>query len=113
MKKIIVNSQNNLRLILQSEIMLCKSDNCYTTYYLVSGEEHIACKSLIKTYNELDSNIFIKISQSFLVNVNYIKLVDKKNKVLELQNNRCIPFTIRISSLVEFINTAILQSAKE
>jgi len=64
MKKIIVNSQNNLRLILQSEIMFCKSDNCYTTYHSINEEEHVVCKSLKKTYNELDSNIFIKISQS-------------------------------------------------
>lgn len=112
MKKIIVNSQNNLRLILKSEIMLCKSDNCYTTYYLVGGEEHIVCKSLVKVYSELDSSIFIKISQSFLVNVNYIKSVDKKNKVLELQNNRCVPFTINISSLIEFINMVYTPKCK-
>lgn len=84
MKRIILNSQYNLRLILQSEILFCKSDNCYTTYHSINNEEYLVCKSLKKVHTELDSTIFIKVSQSYLVNINFIELIDKKNKMLEL-----------------------------
>ncbi|TFF36138.1 LytR/AlgR family response regulator transcription factor [Mucilaginibacter psychrotolerans] len=110
MKKVIVNSQDQLRFLEQSEITHCKSDNCYTTIYLDNNEEHIVCKSLTKLFKELDPLVFIRINQSYVINKNYIKLIDKKKKVVELNGNKQIPFTTTLSSLLNLIaqNAAVL-----
>jgi len=103
MKKIIIHSQDQLRFVCQSEITHCKSDNCYTTVYVNNGEEHIICKSLTKLYKDLDPQVFIRTNQSCIINKNYIKLIDKKKKIVELNNCKQIPFTTTISTLLMLI----------
>lgn len=100
MKKIIINSQNNIKLLEQMDILFCKSDNCYTTYHLKNSAQFTVCKSLTRTIEALNPSIFIKISQSYVINMNYIDSIDKKNKIIELTNNDRIPFTIPIGFLI-------------
>jgi DNA-binding LytR/AlgR family response regulator len=104
MKKIIIHSQDQLRFVAQHDITHCKSDNCYTTLYLNNAEEHVVCKSLTKVFKELDQQIFIRINQSYIVNKNYIELIDKKRKFVELTGNRQIPFTTTIGTLLDLIS---------
>jgi len=103
MQKVVIHSQDQLRFINQSEITHCKSDNCYTTIYLNNNEEHVVCKSLTKIYKELDPQLFIRINQSYIINKNYIKLIDKKKRLVELDSNKQIPFTTTISVLLNLI----------
>lgn len=99
MKKMIVHTQGKVRFISQLDINYCKSDNCYTSVFLDDGEEIIVCKSLTKIGLELDRELFIRINQSYLVNKECIKLIDKKNKRIELENNVVIPFNTSLTSL--------------
>jgi DNA-binding LytR/AlgR family response regulator len=103
MKKIVIHSQDRLRFVAPHEIMVCKSDNCYTSLYLVNGEEVIMCKSLTKIAKELDSFLFVRVNQSYLVNRDFIKSVDKKKKIIELDNDRQIPFSISIRELLNLV----------
>ncbi|TDQ06956.1 LytR/AlgR family response regulator transcription factor [Pedobacter metabolipauper] len=103
MNKIILHSQNQLVFINRSDIVYCKSDNCYTIYHLANHEEHIVCKSLKKTQDELDSFTFIRISQSYIINRDFIKLIDKKKKFLKMAGDEQLPYTISLSSLVNLI----------
>jgi len=62
-------------------------------------------KSLAKvTREDLNSTDFIRVNQSFLVNKNFIKFIDKKNKLLELKNEYRVPFTTSLKDLLELIN---------
>lgn len=103
MEKLIIPSQDYLRFVGQNEIILCKSDNCYTSVYLISGEELVICKSLTKLSLQLHPTIFIRINQSYLVNREFIKLINKKKKHIELTNDKQIPFTITIKELLYLI----------
>jgi DNA-binding LytR/AlgR family response regulator len=103
MNKIIINSQDQLRFVAQQDITHCKSDNCYTTLFLNNSEEHVVCKSLTKVFKELDQQMFIRVNQSYIVNKNYIKMIDKKKKTVELIGNQQIPFTTTISTLLNLI----------
>ncbi|TKC57602.1 LytTR family transcriptional regulator [Pedobacter hiemivivus] len=100
MNKLIINSQDTLRFISIPSIKYCKSDNCYTSVFLDNGEELIVCKSLKKLSDEISSQQFIRVSQSFLVNKDHIKLIDKKNKQLKLLDDKQIPFTTSIAELL-------------
>lgn len=80
--KIALPSTNETFLIKIEDIIYCKSDNSYTTFYLKDNISHIICKS-IKEYEILLSEYdFIRVHQSYLVNKEYVKSVSKKDGIL-------------------------------
>jgi len=101
------SSQESLRLVSCLDILYCKSDNCYTSVFLNNGEELIACKSLKKIAQELGSLTFIRVNQSYLINKDCIKSIDKKNKLVELINNQHIPFTVTLKDLLTSLEICI------
>ena len=104
MEKIVIPSKDIVHILSQSDISFCKSDNCYTTFYLIKGEQIVMCKSLTLVMNLVDPTLFLRVNQSYLVNKNYIKLIDKKSKEVVLIDSIRIPFTIRISDIISFIS---------
>jgi len=100
---LIVNTTSKIYFIKHDDISYCKSDNCYTTIHLTNGEVVVICKSLTKLEGDLDIHKFLRVSQSYLVNISYIRAIDKKKKVIELQCSTNIPFTI---SLKDFITNS-------
>lgn len=109
MGRLIIHTQDSLTLINEDEIAFCKSDNSYTSIYLYNQDMLLISKSLAKFSKELDYTKFIRVNQSYLVNVNFIKVVHKKKKHIELLNNSKITFTKTIRQLVSMIehNTVV------
>ena len=105
MKKLIIHSQESLRFVSHTDISYCKSDNCYTSVFLHDGEELVMCKSLKKVFDELNPDLFVRVNQSYVVNKNYIRLVDKRNKLIELVNGKRIPFTTTIGELIDMLGS--------
>ena len=101
MKKLIIHSQSQLHFVSHSDIILCKSDNCYTSVHLATGDGFVICKSLSQVAKELGNIVFIRVNQSYLVNKDYIKLIDKKKKHIELLNKQQIPFTTTLKELLQ------------
>lgn len=76
-KKIVLKTSEALHLIDISDIVYCKSDNSYTTFFLNDKTEIIVSKG-IREYEELLCDYhFFKPHQSYLVNLNYVKKVNK------------------------------------
>jgi len=76
-KKIVLKTAEALHLIDISDIIYCKSDNSYTTFFLNNKDEIMVSKS-IKEYEELLTEYhFFKPHQSYLVNLNFVKRIDK------------------------------------
>lgn len=100
MKKVIISSQNRIYFIDQQNIVMCKSDSCYTIIYLTDLKEIMVCKSLSKFIQELDNIKFVRVSQSYAINKDCILSIDKKKKCLELVNEIIIPFTVTIKILL-------------
>lgn len=111
MKKIALCSSDKISLVIEDNILFCKSDGCYTTVYLNNASELLACKSLSKISKELSSDCFIRVSQSYLVNLQYIKTIHKKEKCVELYNDVKIPFTISIKRFLVGLNGIVLNEA--
>ena len=102
-RKIIVQTQDRVRIISANEIAYCKSDNCYTFINLANGDSVLICKSLTKFSLQLDPAIFARVSQSYLVNTLFIRSIDKRNKQIELENSVVIPFTTSVKQLLDSI----------
>lgn len=103
-KKVIISSHDFIHVIEQNNIVFCRSENCYTYLYLADGESILVSKSLAKFSQELSSFLFIRVNQSYLININFIKSISKRNKCIELLNLEKIAFTIKIKELLKLLN---------
>ncbi|RVT97206.1 LytTR family transcriptional regulator [Mucilaginibacter limnophilus] len=101
-QKIQLRSQDHIYLIDPDNIYFCQSDNCYTIINLAS-KKLLVSQSLTKFSKELPDTQFIRVSQSYLINSNFISLIEKKRKIIKLDNEIDIPFTISIKTLLELL----------
>ena len=92
--KIIISTKNEIMLFNQSDIIYCKSDNNYTILNL-KNDKHIVCKSLAIFSKRLNPEIFFRVSQSYLININFITLINKREKVIYLMKSIEIPYTVK------------------
>ena len=95
-KKIVLRTSDSMHIVDVSEIIYCKSDNSYTTFYLINNREVLVSKS-IKEYAEmLEEFNFIRPHQSFLVNFNFISKIDKGDGgFIILQSGVEVPISAR------------------
>ena len=101
--KLFLTGQNTIFLVEVGEIIFCKSDNCYTSLYLLTGKCHVIAKSLTKLNLELSPTEFIRVHQSYLVNKKHIRSIDKKKKIIRLLNDYDIPFSGPLKPLLNSI----------
>lgn len=104
-KKLVLRTSESLHVVDVKDICFCKSDNSYTTFHLVGNEEILVSKSL-KDYESLLSEYgFYRAHQSFLVNLNHIKKVDKTDGgFIIMKDKKEIPVSLRqMKKLVELL----------
>jgi DNA-binding LytR/AlgR family response regulator len=69
------------------EIIYLKADSNYTHVYLRNGK-HITVSRSLRTFQVgLEDNLFARISRSAIININYLKEVDRVSKKCLLQVN--------------------------
>ncbi len=100
-KKLLLRTSDTLHLVDINNIMYCRSDNSYTTFYLIDEQEIIVSKS-IKEYEEMLSEYdFIRPHQSFLVNLCHVTKIDKTDGgFMVMKNKKGIPISSRRKQMV-------------
>jgi DNA-binding LytR/AlgR family response regulator len=63
----------------------------------------VITQSLTKFAKSLEPGQFIRVSQSYLINVNEINSIDKKKRLITMSNGETVPFTITIKTLLELL----------
>lgn len=98
-RRIVLKTTESISIVEISEIIYCRSDNTYTTFYL-NNKEKILISRPMKEYEELLSEYgFFRPHQSFLVNLQYILRLDKSDGgFLILRDHTEIPVSIRRKS---------------
>ncbi len=71
-KRIVLKTTDTHYIINEDDLMYCKSEGNYTTFFTKDGEEIMISKTLKKTEELLTETTFIKCHQSYLVNKFYI-----------------------------------------
>ncbi|MCF6331720.1 MAG: LytTR family DNA-binding domain-containing protein [Draconibacterium sp.] len=95
-KKLVLRTSESLHIIDVRDICFCKSDNSYTTFYFKENEKIIVSKSLKNYEGLLTEYGFYRVHQSFLVNLNHIKKVDKSDGgFIIMKNKKEIPVSLR------------------
>ena len=102
-EKILIPYQDKIYVIAHTSVVFFKSDNYYTHVYLADGRNYVISKSLAKLEKEVHDDQFIRISQSFLINISFIESIDRKKKEVALTGKYALPFTVPIKKLVGLI----------
>ena len=95
-KKLVLRTAESLHVVDISDIYFCKSDNSYTTFYFKDNENILVSKGLKDYENLLADYGFYRAHQSYLVNLNQIKKVDKSDGgFIIMKNKKEIPVSLR------------------
>jgi two-component system LytT family response regulator len=78
-KKVVLKTADKIHVVNLEEVMYCEAQRGYTTFFL-SDKTHIVVSSTLGEYEELFYDFdFIRIHQSYLLNINYIKRYEKND----------------------------------
>lgn len=105
-KKLVLRTAQDLHVVDVSDIIRCQADNVYTTFFLTSGEKIVVSKGLGEYVELLENYGFVRPHQSHLVNLNFIKKMDKSDGgFLILKDKTEIPVSARRKQqLIDILN---------
>lgn len=81
----------SFRLSSLKQVLYCESDSRYTHFYLTNQKKYTIAKSLKKVEEELSSNEFLRIHQSFLVNKTHIDEYNYVESIVVLTSGKKLP----------------------
>ncbi len=95
-KKVVLRTSDSMHIVGLDEILYCKSDNSYTSFFLKDKKQITVSKS-IKEFAELFAEYnFLRPHQSFLVNLQGITKIDKTDGgFIIMENGAEIPISSR------------------
>lgn len=85
-KSILLKLNGRIKKVLLHDILYLKSDRHYVEYHLKDEEVFRQRESMRDLENRLENFDFIKVHQRYLINLKYIKFVDKKREIVLLEN---------------------------
>ncbi|MEO1032776.1 MAG: LytTR family DNA-binding domain-containing protein [Bacteroidota bacterium] len=81
-KRIILKTTDNVYAIYEDDIIYCKSDGNYTTFYTSLLEKIVVSKSLKKIIEILSEDVFVRCHQSYVVNKKHVLKYNKKGVLI-------------------------------
>ena len=105
-QKISLHTSEKIIVIELMDIIYCKSDNNYTTFFLENKTKILVSKTL-KYYSDMLKEFnFLRVHQSYLINIKYIKeFIKSDGGYLILKDNSNIPVSVRKrNEVVEVLN---------
>ena len=94
--KISLHTLDKIMVVSLDEIVRCKSDNNYTTFYFENGHKIMVTKTLKFYADLLKENSFLRVHQSHLVNTKYIKeFIKADGGYLVLKDKITVPVSVR------------------
>ena len=106
-KKISLHTLDKIVVVDLDEIVRCQSDNNYTQFFFQDGSKILVTKTL-KSFSDMLKNYqFLRVHQSHLVNVKYVKAFFKSDGgYLVLKNKQTVPVSVRKrAEVIEALNT--------
>jgi two-component system LytT family response regulator len=95
-KKLVLKTTESIHIIDINNILFCQSDNSYTTFYIENNEKIVVSKSIGEYEDLLADFSFFRPHQSFLVNLNHVKKIDKSDGgFIIMKNKKEIPVSVR------------------
>ncbi len=86
-KRICLSTSDGFEFILVHDIILCEAGGSYTTFYLTNGQSILVSKNLKEYESMLPSDLFLRVHNSFLINLEQVKKFVKSDGGYILMNN--------------------------
>lgn len=106
-QKITLNTSDSLHIINVEDIIYCQSDKGYTTFY-TTDKQKVMISKIIREYEDiLPKDHFMRVHQSYLVNLNHVQRYDKKDKntlVTTLEYKIPVSFRLKAKVIRHFEN---------
>ena len=93
-KRIILKTMENVYAVYEDDILYCKSEGNYTTFYTKQSERILVSKPIKKVIELLSEDVFIRCHQSYLVNKKHVVRYNKQG-VLVIINEVKVPVSSR------------------
>lgn len=95
-KKVVLKTTDNIHVVNLGDILYCEADRSYTSFFL-NDKSRIVVSTTLGEYEELfEAYDFIRVHQSFLVNLDYVKRFEKSDGgKLILKNEAHVPVSNR------------------
>lgn len=103
-KRIALSNSDGIHLLDINDIIRCESDDNYTKFFVKKGKSILISKTL-KEYEELLSEYdFVRIHQSHLINLAYVKsYIKKENGFVLMHNDEQLPVSQRKREMLQDI----------
>jgi two-component system, LytTR family, response regulator len=90
--QIVLPTQESLVIVKIAEIMRAESDDNYTYFFLTNNTRHLVSKTLKEYESMLPRTIFMRIHQSHLINLKFVKRYIKgKSGFVEMTDGKQVP----------------------
>lgn len=93
-KRIVLKTMENVYVVYEDDILYCKSDGNYTTFYTQKSEKILVSKPIKKALELLSDDTFIRCHQSYLVNKKHVVRYNKQG-VLIMNTEIKVPVSSR------------------
>lgn len=106
-KKISLHTSDKILVVNLDDIINCKSDNNYTEFFMNDGKKILVGKTLKHFADMLKEYGFLRVHQSHLVNLQYIKeFIKSDGGYIVLTNKATVPVSVRKKNeVINVINT--------
>ncbi|REH52614.1 LytTR family two component transcriptional regulator [Tenacibaculum gallaicum] len=95
-KKISLNTSNKIMVVNLDDIVRCQSDNNYTEFFMNDGQKILVGKTLKYFADMLKELDFLRVHQSHLINIQFIKeFIKSDGGYLVLKNKTTVPVSVR------------------
>lgn len=102
--KIILRDTESIHFIETDQILYCRAEGSYTTFYLDNGQNVVVSKNL-KEYESLLANQgFVRIHRSYLINCRQIIKYEKAEGNLVLKGEVIVPVSIKKEQLNQILS---------
>ena len=108
-KKIVLRTAENAHVLSIKQIYYASADNNYTTFEVSSGGPLVVSQPLKYYDDKLGALGFLRVHQSYLVNMDHVSLYDKRKECLFLNNGLKVPVSqSKKSSIMKYLNKQYL-----
>lgn len=90
-RKITINTDGKLMFLEEDDIIFVESDGNYSTIFLEGNQKIVLTKKLKEVNELLPKNLFFRIHNSFIVNLNKVKEFIKNEGYVVMHSNHKIP----------------------
>jgi two-component system, LytTR family, response regulator len=107
--RLALNSQDKIQVVKVEDIVRCESNGSYTLFFLNSGEQILVTRTLKEFDQMLANHGFLRVHQSHLINMDYIReFIKSEGGYLVLQDRSEIPVASRKrSSVMKALNQMV------